>query len=53
VISVGKNNSYGHPHQKILDMLKAKNVKIRRTDEEGDITFKIPSSKFQDTNNIQ
>ena len=53
VISVGKNNSYGHPHQKILDMLKAKNVKIRRTDEEGDITFKIPSSKFKNTNNIQ
>ena len=43
VISVGKNNSYGHPHQKILDMLKAKNIKIRRTDEEGDIIFKLPN----------
>ena len=41
VISVGKNNSYGHPHQKILDMFKARNIKIRRTDEEGDIVFKI------------
>jgi beta-lactamase superfamily II metal-dependent hydrolase len=41
VISVGKNNSYGHPHQQVLDMLKAKNVKIRRTDEEGDIIFQL------------
>ena len=41
VISVGKNNSYGHPHQQILDMLKAKNIKIRRTDEEGVIIFRI------------
>ena len=41
VISVGKNNSYGHPHQKILDMLKAKNVKIRRTDVEGDIMYQL------------
>jgi competence protein ComEC len=39
VISVGKNNSYGHPSQVILDMLKAKNIDIRRTDTEGDIIF--------------
>ncbi len=41
VISVGRNNSYGHPSKEILDMLKAKKVKIRRTDLEGDIVFKI------------
>ena len=41
VISVGKNNSYGHPSKEVLDMLKAKNVEIRRTDVEGDIVFKI------------
>ncbi len=43
VISVGKNNSYGHPHQKILDMLKAKNINIRRTDVEGDVLFELPN----------
>ena len=39
VISVGKNNSYGHPAQTLLDMLEAAKVKIRRTDKEGDIVF--------------
>jgi len=41
VISVGKNNSYGHPHPQVLDMLKAKNINIRRTDEEGDVIFNL------------
>ncbi|EKE13792.1 MAG: hypothetical protein ACD_12C00813G0001, partial [uncultured bacterium] len=39
VISVGKNNSYGHPSHEVLNMLKAKNIKIQRTDEDGDILF--------------
>lgn len=38
VISVGKN-SYGHPTSEALDMLKSLNVKIRRTDLEGDIKY--------------
>ena len=41
VISSGKNNSYGHPHPQILDMLTNQNVVIKRTDEEGDIVFKF------------
>ena len=45
VISVGKNNSYGHPSKVILDMLKAKNVKVKRTDINGDIIFKIKNDK--------
>ena len=43
VISVGKNNSYGHPSKEVLNMLKAKNVKVRRTDKDGDIVFKLPN----------
>jgi len=43
VISVGKNNSYGHPSNYIMDILKAKNINIRRTDVEGDIIFKLPN----------
>ena len=41
VISVGKNNSYGHPSKEVLDMLKAQNVKIKRTDVDGDIVFNL------------
>jgi len=41
VISVGKNNSYGHPHKQVLDMLKAKNIIIKRTDEDGDVVFNL------------
>lgn len=39
VISVGKNNSYGHPSPSILEMLKRAGTTIRRTDLEGDIKF--------------
>jgi len=41
VISVGKDNLYGHPNKEVLDMLKAKNIDIRRTDENGDIVFEL------------
>ncbi|MFA6016935.1 MAG: MBL fold metallo-hydrolase [Patescibacteria group bacterium] len=41
VISLDKNNSYGHPHRQVLDMIKAKNIKILRTDNDGDIVLRI------------
>jgi competence protein ComEC len=37
LISVGKNNSYGHPSPEILDMLNNKGIKIYRTDQNGEI----------------
>ncbi|MFH0969452.1 MAG: MBL fold metallo-hydrolase [Patescibacteria group bacterium] len=39
IISVGKNNSYGHPNAEILDRLKEKISNILRTDEKGDIVY--------------
>lgn len=39
VISCGKNNSYGHPHKEVLYILKKNNVKIKRTDLMGTITY--------------
>ncbi|HYE11131.1 MAG TPA: hypothetical protein VEF53_13205, partial [Patescibacteria group bacterium] len=37
VISVGKDNDYGHPHTETLERLSALNMKIFRTDEQGTI----------------
>lgn len=37
VISVGKNNSYGHPGKNILEMLQQRESMIVRTDQAGDI----------------
>ena len=45
VISVGKNNKYGHPNKEILNTLS--NSKIYRTDEDGSILFKIKNNKLK------
>jgi competence protein ComEC len=37
VISVGEENSYGHPHEDVLKMLTKFGVKYFRTDEQGDV----------------
>lgn len=37
VISVGKNNKYRHPHKSTLKKLKAKGIKVYRTDENGTV----------------
>lgn len=37
VISVGKGNGYGHPHQEVLDRLLEVGAKVLRTDEQGTI----------------
>ena len=45
VISVGKNNRYGHPNRDVLNNLA--NTKIYRTDEDGSIMFKIKNNKLK------
>lgn len=45
VISVGKNK-YGHPTQKILDLLDRYNVPVLRTDQSGAITIKTNGKSF-------
>lgn len=39
VISAGKDNRYGHPHQEVLNILAKNKVKILRTDRDGRIIF--------------
>ncbi len=38
VISCGKDNSYGHPHDEVLSRLRDADVYLFRTDLQGDIT---------------
>ena len=45
IISVGKNNRYGHLNKGVLENLKES--KIYRTDEDGSIMFKIKNSKLK------
>ena len=45
VISVGKNNRYGHPNKEVLDNLI--DSKIYRTDQDGSIMFKINNNKLR------
>lgn len=44
VISVGKNNRYGHPNKEVLNNLD--NSKIYRTDINGEIKIKIKRNNF-------
>ena len=45
IISVGKNNRYGHPNKEVLNNLD--NSKIYRTDQDGSIMFKINNNKLK------
>ena len=45
IISVGKNNRYGHPNKEVLNNLE--NSKIYRTDQNGSIMFKIKNTKLK------
>lgn len=38
LVSVGKDNTYGHPAQDILDSLAAVDTRVFRTDEHGDVS---------------
>lgn len=40
LISLGVNNSYGHPTKEVLETLEAEGVQILRTDKDGAVQFK-------------
>jgi len=44
IISVGKNNRFGHPNNEVLNTLDES--KIYRTDQDGSIIFKIKNNKL-------
>ena len=46
VISCGKDNSYGHPHKEALDYIEKNAMTCLRTDEMGDIVFKVTADGY-------
>lgn len=45
IISVGKNNRYGHSNKEVLENLE--DSKIYRTDQDGIIMFKIKNDRLK------
>lgn len=45
IISSGKNNRYGHPHEDVLERLRSHNVEVLRTDTTGTVSVKCSSSQ--------
>ena len=39
VISCGVGNSYGHPHDEVIERLNARDIEILRTDEDGTVVL--------------
>jgi competence protein ComEC len=46
VISVGKDNSYGHPAPEVIKILSDKDIKILRTDTMGDVEIVTNGKEF-------
>ncbi len=47
IVSLGKDNRYGHPHKEVLETLENRDIKILRTDLEGTITFVSNGVRWQ------
>ncbi len=47
VISAGKGNSYGHPHQEVLENLNSVNSIVLRTDQLGTIVMESDGSSIE------
>ena len=45
IISVGKNNRYGHPNKEVLNILD--NSKIYRTDQDGSVLIKLNKNGYK------
>lgn len=49
VISVGENNSYGHPDENVLSRLRDAGAEIYRTDQQGDIVITVDGNGLTTT----
>ena len=44
IASCGADNSYGHPHEEVVELLEAEGITLLRTDERGTIELTLPSA---------
>ncbi len=47
VVSVGRNNVYGHPNPEAMARYAATGARILRTDQDGDVTFTLRGGHWQ------
>ena len=47
LISCGENNTYGHPHDEVIERLENIGSKIYRTDESGAVIFRIKNDRIE------
>lgn len=47
VISVGKDNDYGHPHDALLDRLSERGITVYRTDRDGTISLLLDGTSVK------
>ncbi|MBK5091954.1 MAG: DNA internalization-related competence protein ComEC/Rec2 [Actinobacteria bacterium] len=46
LISVGRENEYGHPSNRCLDILRARGIGVLRTDRDGDIEVSVGNGRI-------
>ena len=49
IISLGADNTYGHPHKETLEKLQSAGIQIYRTDQEGTIIFETDGKIYHIT----
>lgn len=52
VISLGKDNTYGHPHREIITALESRDIITLRTDILGNIVFKTDGKNIELINDV-
>ncbi len=50
IVSAGRDNRYGHPHQEVLDRLGLLNITYLNTAKQGSIVFKSDGQRVLCTN---
>lgn len=46
IVSAGKNNSYGHPHEEVLERLEENGCRVFKTPSAGAITIRYEKGKY-------